>query len=228
MNESNSSKPKAAQELEGPSRIAASKQGERASLGLITPVEPLENRIRVIVLQHPQEPDKVLGTATLLVRALENAELKVGLSWRSFRAVAGESAVPGEWAVLYLGAKGNVFPREVNFASKKGEPIAERFPLKGIVVLDGTWSQAKALWWRNPWLLKLKRIVIQPKAPSLYGRLRKEPRREAVSTLESVAIALGDLDPKGSQIREHLFSSFQAMLNLFRNQKKSNSPPEAP
>ena len=213
---------------ENKGKIADSKQGERASLGLTTPVRALDNRVKVIVLQHPQEPDKVLGTATLLVRALENAELKVGLSWRSFKAVAGEAAVPGEWAVLYLGAKGKDFPREVNFASKKGDPIPDRFPVKGIVVLDGTWSQAKALWWRNPWLLKLKRIVIQPKAPSLYGRLRKEPRREAVSTLESVAIALSDLDPKGAQVREHLMTSFQTMLNLFRDQKKINPPAESP
>ncbi len=203
------------------SKIADSKQTERASWGLITPVEPMQNQVRVIVLQHPQEPDKELGTAALLARALENAEVKVGLSWRSFKAIAGEDAVPGDWAVLYLGAQGKSFLREVNFASKKGEPLTERFPVKGIVLLDGTWSQAKALWWRNAWLLKLKRIVIQPKNPSIYGRLRKEPRREAVSTLESAAIALGDLDPNGEKIREHLLSSFRKMLQIYRDQKKA-------
>jgi DTW domain-containing protein YfiP len=208
-------------------KIAASKQGERASWGLITPVESMQNQVRVIVLQHPQEPDKELGTAALLARALDNAEVKVGLSWRSFKAIAGEDAVPADWAVLYLGAQGKSFLREVNFASKKGEPLTERFPVKGIVVLDGTWSQAKALWWRNAWLLKLKRIVIQPKNPSIYGRLRKEPRREAVSTLESAALALGDLDPNGEKIREHLLSSFRKMLQIYRDQKK-NSPAKSP
>jgi DTW domain-containing protein YfiP len=62
--------------------------------------------------------------------------------------------------------------------------------LEGIVVLDGTWSKAKTLWWRNPWLTKLNRLSITPKAPSIYGSLRAEPRREYVSTLESVAAAL--------------------------------------
>jgi DTW domain-containing protein len=212
--------------LEG-GRIAESKKGERASLGMEIPIESLKNSIRVIVLQHPQEPDKVLGTAALLVRGLERAELKVGLSWRSFKALAGENESPGEWAVLYLGAKGKTFPKEVNFASKKGEPISETFALKGIVVLDGTWSQAKALWWRNAWLLKLKRIVIQPKAPSLYGKLRKEPRKEAISTLESVALVLGALDPEGKKIQPHLLDAFQRMLQAHRDRKIKN-PVESP
>jgi DTW domain-containing protein YfiP len=203
-------------------RIADSKRGDRASLGMEIPIDSIKNSIRVIVLQHPQEPDKELGSAALLVRGLENAELKVGLSWRSFKALAGESESPGEWAVLYLGAKGKTFPKEVNFASKKGEPILESFRIKGIVVLDGTWSQAKALWWRNAWLLKLKRLVIQPQAPSLYGRLRKEPRREAVSTLESVALVLGALDPDGKKIQSHLLDAFQRMLQTFKNQKIKN------
>ena len=58
------------------------------------------------------------------------------------------------------------------------------------MVLDGTWSKAKTLWWRNPWLTKLNRMTLKPKKPSIYGRLRAEPSREYVSTLESVAAAL--------------------------------------
>ena len=58
------------------------------------------------------------------------------------------------------------------------------------MVLDGTWSKAKTLWWRNPWLAKLNRLTLTPQQPSIYGSLRAEPRREFVSTLESVAAAL--------------------------------------
>ena len=34
--------------------------------------------------------------------------------------------------------------------------------LDGVVLLDGSWSEAKTLWWRNPWLLKLRRLVLDP------------------------------------------------------------------
>jgi DTW domain-containing protein len=58
------------------------------------------------------------------------------------------------------------------------------------VLLDGTWSQAKTLWWRNPWLLKLHRLVLNPPEPARFGQLRREPRREALSTLETAALVL--------------------------------------
>ena len=32
--------------------------------------------------------------------------------------------------------------------------------VKGIVVFDGTWAQAKTLWWRNAWVLKARRLVL--------------------------------------------------------------------
>src|SRR5207245_1748202 len=65
------------------------------------------------------------------------------------------------------------------------EPVLRR--LEGVILLDGTWSQAKTLWWRNPWLLKLHRIVLNPVRPARLGRLRREPRREALSTIEAAA-----------------------------------------
>ena len=70
-----------------------------------------------------------------------------------------------------------------------GRPVQPK-KLKGLVVLDGSWSQAKALWWRNAWLLKLNRLCVYPTQPSIYGRLRKEPQTHCVSTLEAVADAL--------------------------------------
>ena len=66
--------------------------------------------------------------------------------------------------------------------------------LEGVVLLDGSWSEAKTLWWRNPWLLKLRRIVLNPQQRSRFGRVRREPRREALSTLEAAALLLKHLD----------------------------------
>lgn len=141
---------------------------------------------RVLVLQHPQEQDAVLGSAQLLVASLPKAKLVVGLSWRNFAHALGEEGVdPKKWAVLFPDRESE----GDQVTTPKGEPI-EPSELEGIVVLDGTWSKAKTLWWRNPWLLKLKRLTIQPSEPSIYGRLRAEPKREYVSTLESVAAAL--------------------------------------
>ncbi len=140
---------------------------------------------RVLILQHPQEQDALLGTAQLLVACLPKAELVVGLSWRNLAHALGEEGVDAKrWAVLFPDREA---PGEG--VTGRGGPIAPS-ELEGLIVLDGTWSKAKTLWWRNPWLNKLRRLTLKPKQPSIYGRLRAEPRRDYVSTLESVAAAL--------------------------------------
>lgn len=214
-------------ELEVEEKIEASKDRARASLALEIPVTPIQNKIRVVVLQHPQEPDKVLGSAALLVRCLENSQLKVGLSWRSLSKVLGREVQASNWGVLYLGAKGQAYPQAVNFVNKKSLPVPAPSHLEGIIVLDGTWSQVKALWWRNSWLLKLKRIVLQPESPSQYGNLRKEPRREAVSTMESVALALGNLEPEGAPVKQYLDDTFALMLSTYKERRKKSNHPSA-
>ena len=141
---------------------------------------------RVLILQHPQEQDAILGSAQILVASLPAAKLVVGLSWPNLGAALGEEgAAPRRWAVL--------FPDRESSGGEvrgRGGVVVEPSALEGVVVLDGTWSKAKTLWWRNPWLLKLNRLTLEPAKPSIYGRLRAEPRREYVSTLESVAAAL--------------------------------------
>jgi DTW domain-containing protein YfiP len=141
---------------------------------------------RVLIIQHPQEQDAILGSAQILTASLPNAKLVIGLSWPNFAAALGEEgADPKRWAVL--------FPdREAGANQVVGRGGVTKAPgeLEGIVVLDGTWSKAKTLWWRNAWLLKLNRLTLAPGKPSIYGSLRAEPRREYVSTLESVAAAL--------------------------------------
>lgn len=143
----------------------------------------------VVVLQHPQEQDRVLGTAPLLEAAI-GATRRVGLSWPNLAAAVGREQ-PGRWAVIWP----TQLPRALT-ADEAARPFVRLGPVEppnGLLVLDGTWTQAKALWWRNPWLLKLDRVVLRPSQPSIYGRTRKEPRKEYVSTLEAVALALDGL-----------------------------------
>lgn len=159
----------------------------------------LSTRYRVLVLQHPREQADERGTAPLLATLLPGARVKVGLSWRNLAAAWGEPTPPESWAVLYLGSGAKSekpLSRPVTLVSRKGAPLEEAEErsrlarLRGIVVLDGTWSQAKTLWWRNAWLLKLQRVILRPSTPSLYGKDRHEPRKECLSTLESVALWL--------------------------------------
>jgi hypothetical protein len=174
---------------------------------------------RILILQHPQEQDALLGSAQILVASLPKAQLVVGLSWRNLAHALGEEEVdPRRWAVL--------FPdREApgDQVAKRGGGTVEPTALHGIVVLDGTWSKAKTLWWRNPWLNKLNRMTLKPPQPSIYGRLRAEPRREYVSTLESVAAAL-TLCGEPPEIEAGLYRVFRTLVQRVRD---AHVPPEA-
>jgi DTW domain-containing protein len=181
-------------------------------------IEPFDNRIAVLILQHPQEQDRTLGTADLTVRHLRHALLKVGLSWPSLTKILGHPVDPHRWAILYLGsAKATALApgREIVVLNRKGEPESNQDALlcdiEGIVLLDGNWSQAKALWWRNPWMLKCRRVILGPAQPSRYGRLRREPRRDGLSTIEAASMLLSRLENR-PEIEAGLTASFEKML----------------
>lgn len=178
----------------------------------------IDNKVAVLILQHPQEQDRLLGTAKLVCTTLGNARLTIGLSWRNLGHALKAPAEPGEWGVLYLGSAlaAKIGGGPLIALDRKGEPLADqeaaRRGLKGIVALDGNWAQAKALWWRNPWLTKLRRFVVVPNGPSLYGDLRRQARSEAVSTLEAVALALSVLEGDPTA-REKLLAPFRDLLD---------------
>jgi DTW domain-containing protein len=193
------------------------------SLSVCDRVTPIDNRIAVLILQHPQEQDKLLGTGRLTAVQFRNAAFRIGLSWASLAKVLGRSADPKRWAILYLGsAKPDDFPkgREVVVLDKDGKAVADQdrelAGIEGVVVFDGTWSQAKTLWWRNPWVLKAKRIALNPRQPSLYGKLRREPRREGLSTLEATALLLANLE-KRPEMATVAQSTFRRMLQVYRS-----------
>jgi DTW domain-containing protein len=185
-------------------------------------IVPIDNKVSVLILQHPQEQDRTLGTARLTALNLRDATLKVGLSWPSLAKILGRNVDPHRWAVLYLGSVKAVSlapEREIVFVTRKGDLERDQDRLlrdiEGIVVLDGTWSQAKALWWRNPWMLKCRRVVLGPRHPSRYGRLRREPRRDGLSTIEATAMLLARLEHR-PEIEETLAASFMRMLDRVR------------
>jgi DTW domain-containing protein len=166
----------------------------------------IDNRVFVLVLQHPQERREALATAAATVAALRRARLVAGLSWPNLSRVLGRRADPKRWGVLYLGSARpaalgqgrETAGREIILMGRDGKALADPDPilrgLEGIVLIDGSWKEAKTLWWRNPRLLKLHRLVVNPPRPARLGRLRREPRPEALSTLEAAALVLRHLE----------------------------------
>lgn len=207
---------------------------KRPELSVAELIRPKANQHAVLFFQHPQEPDKDLGSAKIAHLALENSSLKIALSVPNLKKALGRAeVVPAKWGVLYLGSgiKGTDDPRGAKMIPglypvkkdgsllPKAESTVVLTELEGIILLDGTWSQAKTLWWRNSWLLKCRRLILVPKAKSMYGELRKEPRRECLSTIETTAEVLDALG-EDAEVGAHLRDLFSELLRKYRETKK--------
>src|SRR6476660_7065437 len=121
--------------------------GKPEPLCVCDSVTPIESRLSLLILQHPQEQDRALGTARLTALHFKDAVLKIGLSWPSLSKALGHPVDdPSRWAVLYLGsAKVADFETDrtvVALDRKGGMEEHQRGILRdieGIVLLDGTW-----------------------------------------------------------------------------------------
>jgi DTW domain-containing protein YfiP len=172
-------------------------------------ISPLSTKTKVVILQHPQEPGVDIGTVPIIKALLPNSIVRTGLSWPNLKTALGREASPQKWGVLYVGSvQVEALPqdRSLFVVDKKGVPLVEQDKalreLEGVVLLDGTWSQAKTLWWRNAWLLKLRRLVVRPSYRSRYDRIRREPRRGCLSTLETVGEVLQALEARDDILPE--------------------------
>lgn len=167
----------------------------------------------------------MLGTARILALQLKNSSVKTGLSWPNLAKLVGRPADPRRWGILYLGAAKSAAPKTgpvLTAVTKDGDLLPDQnallADLEGIILLDGNWAQAKALWWRNAWMLKCRRLVLQPPRASLYGHLRKEPRKESVSTIEAAAYTLAALEDDASLV-EKILPPFKLLLQKARAKK---------
>lgn len=197
-------------------------------------VEPIETSRFLLILQHPQEKRELLGTAQMMHLLFPNSALKVGLSWSNLKRILGREVDYKRWGVLYLGSakpgEGG-FKSDIAVVDKAGKPQKDSdavlADLEGVIVLDGTWSQAKSLWWRNAWLLKCRRIVLNPEFRSLYGQARREPRRESVSTLEAGAFLLSRLE-EDPAIFDRALKPFSLLLKKMRAPRPRPAPVREP
>ncbi|MEZ4327425.1 MAG: tRNA-uridine aminocarboxypropyltransferase [Polyangiales bacterium] len=161
-------------------------------------IDPVHNRVGVSVLQHPREHGHALGTARFVELGLVNSEVVVAFSGE--RDLHKPLPLPEGTALLYPGPHARDLEQL---------PSAER--PRHLLVLDGTWSQARGLYRANPWLLQLPHVQLSPDAPSRY-RIRREPRPEFVSTLESTLLALRILEPE-TQSFDGLLRAFDALVD---------------
>ncbi len=135
----------------------------------------------MLLVQHPKEARHAANTARMAHLGLRNSALFVGTAFAGHPGLARELAAR-RVALLFPG-------REAHNLSRAPAPPGPW----SLLVIDGTWSQATKLLKLNPSWEELPRFSFDTPAPSAY-QIRKEPKPEYLSTIESLTVALGLLE----------------------------------
>jgi hypothetical protein len=150
----------------------------------------------VLILQHRRERFHPFNTARIVHKALRNSRLLVDHT----RNLVGRFQLKRRAALLYPGSGAQLVT-----------DISPELRPEQLVVLDGTWHQAKTLLREIPVLHSLPRYQLAPTRPSRY-RIRREPNAMALSTVEAAVAALRILEPETSGLDE-LLTTFDAMID---------------
>ncbi|MDP3238708.1 MAG: tRNA-uridine aminocarboxypropyltransferase [Myxococcales bacterium] len=169
-------------------------------------VTKVPSKTHVVFIQHPREFRVPVSTCRMAHLSLPNSELHVALTATGTPALEAVCARPGT-AVL--------FPTEDALDADSIE-----VPPETLVVIDGTWSNARKVVINCPLLSKLPRVAFRPDAPSRY-RIRAEPDDAFVSTIEATAIVLEKLERAPGRFRP-ILTAFDAMVERQLDYANSN------
>lgn len=174
-------------------------------------IRPFETRTHFVLLMHPKEARlRHLGTGRLTRACIPRTSIVVGREFGNDPKVQAWIDDPTHQTfLLYPGGPtlaglcrspgGNESPAAGHPPAATHSPAASHPPASThspapvrsdkpfrLFLLDATWTQAKGLLWRSPNVLGLPKLSIEPEAPSRFNRIKQQPARLCLSTIESV------------------------------------------
>ena len=161
---------------------------------------PVDSNVEIVVLRHALERFKASGSAKLIPLVLRKSTIiDVGVQGTT----APTNVCRGTTVLLFPG----------------GRPIVEIDRIDRLVVLDGTWSQARRMRYRLAALEGIPTVSISAPPPALALR---EPRHEGeLATAVAVAHALCALgQTEGSRELHRAFEALVAALKPARESRR--------
>lgn len=171
------------------------------------PNEPLQIKSTIVILQHPGEEKRCLRTAPMLEFALPptNFLLYKGRRFSSGTDDKLKSVFVSPNTVLFYPGPNAVSLESLPSVEEIGSPY-------NIILLDGTWPQAKSLYANCDELKQVKRVQINSRVASEYV-IRTQPTEKALSTVETAAVALSTLERK-PYLKEILLQPLKALCGF--------------
>uniref|UniRef100_A0A3B3QM80 tRNA-uridine aminocarboxypropyltransferase n=1 Tax=Paramormyrops kingsleyae TaxID=1676925 RepID=A0A3B3QM80_9TELE len=170
------------------------------------PARPLEVSTCLYIVQHPAEESRALRTVPLLAASLPPGKCKVLVGRRFSEERNPELAAvcrDPHTLVLYPGLDAE------NLEDMEKEPSTSAH---NIIIIDGTWSQARDMFLRNALFRLPKQVQLRNTLSSQYV-IRTQPTNMCLSTLECAAAALSIVERRPA-IQEQLLRPLQALCTF--------------
>ncbi|XP_060068908.1 tRNA-uridine aminocarboxypropyltransferase 2-like [Ylistrum balloti] len=168
------------------------------------PKERLDVKTNIYILQHPYETSRRLKTAPMLYQGLVpgKCHIIVGKKFSEHRYPQVNEILKAPNTLL-------LYPGE---DAMDIQDLPHHHHSYNLVMLDGTWAQAKNLYSANKILSYPRKVQINNNPISKYV-IRTQPTDTALSTLESAAVAISILE-KRPEIFEMLTRPLEALCNF--------------
>jgi tRNA-uridine aminocarboxypropyltransferase len=173
-------------------------------------IQPINNRLELIIIQHPKESKHPFNTGNLVHLCLKNSELmiKEQLSIDELKELL---AVPS--AILYPSM--TWLPEVPELTIKKSADNEFHLsgdkelshPVRRLIVIDATWRKSKKMMFQHSQLQSLPRVNLVGNLKSNY-RIRNSKLPGALNSVESVYLAFKTLEPE---------NRFENMIEVFEH-----------
>jgi DTW domain-containing protein YfiP len=173
-------------------------------------LRPFVSDPEFIILMHPNESKRSIASGRMASLCLRNAVILEGIDFsedEKLNAILEDPMrrslllFPGTWAInLSLqtpAERESMFPRDERLA---------------VIVLDGTWDEAKSIKHRSRNLATLQMISFTPPIPSRFKQVRKQPASYCFSTIESIEHIIKLFDRCDDSLSDNLIEVFETMV----------------
>lgn len=193
-------------------------------------IKPIDSQTQLVILQHPSETKRPMGTAKILHLSLQGCECLVGENFSS-NIRLNQLLLDEEYVsiVLYPSQESCLLSEEtLNVINPSDKKIR-------LIIIDGTWKKAYKIWQLSTNLHGLAQIALPKDLVGNY-RIRKAPTEQHLSTVEAGFHALSLIDPENDfsplmhtftqmvdyQITQMPEGVFESNYVRYSNNKKNN------
>ncbi|MGF1906460.1 tRNA-uridine aminocarboxypropyltransferase [Aliivibrio salmonicida] len=168
-------------------------------------ITPITTDVELIILQHPTEAKRPLGTAKILSLSLANCRTFIGENFTEHNEL-NQLLAQDDYLhqVLFLDSESKAINGKKIDSDQK----------QRIILLDGTWKKAYKMWQLSTNLHGLPKVHLDTELSGNY-RVRKAPKDNALSTAEAGYHVLSQLDLDGSIVGDG--DKFDSILTAFDN-----------